>query len=88
MRRNRLTVHNQLASHVDILPNLALKTSAHVGFVQNPDPRAESLELLQRVPIMIEPDQKMQMGVCRKLGIPVSSNSAGGRDVSCNGASS
>ena len=70
---HRLAIHGNLAADIDALPNLALQTSAHAGFVQDTDPRAQCLELLQRVPITVEPRQDVQMGIPTglKLQYPV-----------------
>lgn len=82
MRRNRLTVHGNHTANVDAFPNLPLQSSANARLIEDADPRPQCLVLLQCVPVVVEPDEKMQMGGSRKLGIRESSNSAGGRDVS------
>ena len=59
MGRNRLPVHGNFGSHVDRLPNLALKTSADARFVENTDPRTKRLERLQWLRLMVKPNEDM-----------------------------
>ena len=63
MRRNRLTVHGNHTANVDAFPNLPLQSSANARLIEDADPRPQCLVLLQCVPVVVEPDEKMQMGV-------------------------
>ncbi len=63
MRRNPLTIHGNLGSHVDALPNLTLKTSTDTRLVEHPNPRVESLICVQRLRRVVKPHEHVQVRV-------------------------
>ena len=68
MRRNRLPVNGNHATHVDGFPDLTLQSRANADtFIEHVHPRAQSMVLLQRVPVTVEPDENVKMGVPRRL---------------------